>query len=77
VSETGVTAPASRAGRASSPGRRGLRGNPRLTLLAVALGVMMVALDGTIVAVANPAIQSHHSTGRRLPLAARRVCART
>jgi MFS family permease len=28
-------------------------------VLAVALGVMMVALDGTIVAVANPAIQSH------------------
>src|SRR5215470_13779869 len=34
------------------------RGSPPLTLLAVALGVMMVALDGTIVAVANPAIQS-------------------
>ena len=40
-------------------GRRGLRGRPGLTLLAVALGVMMVALDGTIVAVANPAIQEH------------------
>ena len=39
--------------------RRRWRGSPRLTLLAVALGVMMVALDGTIVAVANPAIQSH------------------
>src|SRR6266550_7530273 len=38
---------------------RGLRGRPGLTLLAVALGVMMVALDGTIVAVANPAIQEH------------------
>jgi EmrB/QacA subfamily drug resistance transporter len=38
--------------------RRGLRGSPGLTLLAAALGVMMVALDGTIVAVANPAIQS-------------------
>jgi EmrB/QacA subfamily drug resistance transporter len=35
----------------------GLRGHPWLTLLAVAIGVMMVALDGTIVAVANPAIQ--------------------
>jgi MFS family permease len=35
------------------------RGSPRATLIAVALGVMMVALDGTIVAVANPAIQSH------------------
>lgn len=35
------------------------RGNPALTLITVALGVMMVALDGTIVAVANPAIQAH------------------
>jgi EmrB/QacA subfamily drug resistance transporter len=41
---------------------RGLRGSRRLTLLAVALGVMMVALDGTIVAVANPAIQAHLRT---------------
>src|ERR1700744_2934169 len=40
-------------------GRRGLRGNPGLTLISVALGVMMVALDGTIVAVANPSIQAH------------------
>jgi MFS family permease len=39
--------------------RRSLRGSPGLTLLAAALGVMMVALDSTIVAVANPAIQSH------------------
>src|ERR1700749_2113903 len=39
--------------------RRGIRGNPTLTLLSAALGVMMVAIDGTIVAVANPAIQSH------------------
>ncbi|HEX6351103.1 MAG TPA: MFS transporter [Candidatus Dormibacteraeota bacterium] len=36
-----------------------MRGNPALTLIAVALGVMMVGIDGTIVAVANPAIQSH------------------
>ncbi|MEI7033671.1 MFS transporter [Streptomyces pratensis] len=36
---------------------KGLRGHPWLTLFAVALGVMMVALDGTIVAIANPAIQ--------------------
>ncbi|MFF8829375.1 MFS transporter [Streptomyces sp. NPDC015131] len=36
---------------------RGLRGHPWLTLFAVAVGVMMVALDGTIVAIANPAIQ--------------------
>jgi EmrB/QacA subfamily drug resistance transporter len=39
--------------------RAGMRGSPPLTLLAAALGVMMVALDGTIVAVANPSIQSH------------------
>lgn len=38
--------------------RKGLRGHPWLTLFAVAIGVMMVALDGTIVAIANPAIQS-------------------
>jgi EmrB/QacA subfamily drug resistance transporter len=37
--------------------RKGLRGHPWLTLFAVAIGVMMVALDGTIVAIANPAIQ--------------------
>ncbi|MFJ3085315.1 MFS transporter [Streptomyces sp. NPDC086838] len=35
----------------------GLRGHPWLTLFSVAIGVMMVALDGTIVAIANPAIQ--------------------
>ncbi|MEU1281918.1 MFS transporter [Streptomyces sp. NPDC005805] len=40
----------------AAPGR-GLRGHPWLTLFAVAIGVMMVALDGTIVAIANPAIQ--------------------
>ncbi|MEU6862924.1 MFS transporter [Streptomyces sp. NPDC046876] len=40
-----------------APARSGLRGHPWLTLLAVAVGVMMVTLDGTIVAVANPAIQ--------------------
>ncbi|MFE7119907.1 MFS transporter [Streptomyces sp. NPDC057654] len=37
--------------------RKGLRGHPWLTLISVAIGVMMVALDGTIVAIANPAIQ--------------------
>ncbi|WP_310724667.1 MFS transporter [Streptomyces sp. N2A] len=36
---------------------RGLRGHPWLTLFSVAIGVMMVALDGTIVAIANPAIK--------------------
>src|SRR5436190_15989646 len=44
---------------ARAGGRAPVRGRPGLTLLAVALGVMMVALDGTIVAVANPAIQEH------------------
>ncbi|MFI6443695.1 MFS transporter [Kitasatospora sp. NPDC050543] len=37
---------------------RSLQGHPWLTLLTVAVGVMMVALDGTIVAIANPAIQA-------------------
>ncbi|MEV5434555.1 MFS transporter [Streptomyces sp. NPDC052682] len=36
---------------------KGMRGHPWLTLITVAVGVMMVALDGTIVAIANPAIQ--------------------
>lgn len=43
---------------ASAPApAKGLRGHPWLTLFSVAIGVMMVALDGTIVAIANPAIQ--------------------
>ncbi|MBP5905665.1 MFS transporter [Streptomyces sp. LBUM 1478] len=33
-----------------------MRGHPWFTLLTVAVGVMMVALDGTIVAIANPVI---------------------
>ncbi|WP_371481752.1 MFS transporter [Kitasatospora sp. NBC_00315] len=37
---------------------RSLQGHPWLTLLTVAVGVMMVALDGTIVAIANPVIQA-------------------
>jgi EmrB/QacA subfamily drug resistance transporter len=40
-----------------APAASGLRGHPWLTLITVAVGVMMVALDGTIVAIANPAIQ--------------------
>ncbi|MDN0194480.1 MFS transporter [Streptomyces sp. S.PNR 29] len=50
----GGDAPASSSG--ATPGK-GLRGHPWLTLITVAVGVMMVALDGTIVAIANPAIQ--------------------
>src|SRR3984885_8368193 len=60
---TSTRAPAARPSRTHQPTGRGRprrwRGSPPLTLLAVALGVMMVGLDGTIVAVANPAIQSH------------------
>ncbi|MGW6918422.1 MFS transporter [Kitasatospora sp. NPDC054939] len=40
------------------PSGSSLKGHPWLTLLTVAVGVMMVALDGTIVAIANPAIQA-------------------
>ncbi len=36
--------------------RSGLRDDPRLTLVAVTLGVIMVGVDGTVVAVANPYI---------------------
>ncbi|PPS72936.1 MULTISPECIES: MFS transporter [Streptomyces] len=50
----GDEAPAGTSG--ATPGK-GLRGHPWLTLITVAVGVMMVALDGTIVAIANPAIQ--------------------
>ncbi|MFJ7047774.1 MFS transporter [Streptomyces sp. NPDC101112] len=51
----GDRAPAAPSDPASGQGR-GLRGHPWFTLLTVAVGVMMVALDGTIVAIANPAI---------------------
>jgi len=43
----------------SEPAERvktGIRGKPWWTLLACALGVIMVALDGTVVAIANPYI---------------------
>ncbi|MDQ0683526.1 EmrB/QacA subfamily drug resistance transporter [Streptomyces achromogenes] len=46
------------ADRSDGPPAQGLRGHPWLTLITVAVGVMMVALDGTIVAIANPAIAS-------------------
>lgn len=48
--------PGSRDSGIPGPGR-GLRGHPWLTLVTVAIGITMVALDGTIVAIANPAIQ--------------------
>ncbi|MGI5269607.1 DHA2 family efflux MFS transporter permease subunit [Nonomuraea sp. CA-218870] len=40
------------------PAAAGARGNPWLVLLAVSLGVIMVMLDGTVVGIANPAIQA-------------------
>ncbi|MET8036413.1 MFS transporter [Streptomyces sp. NPDC005345] len=52
--EPGDKAPVSPSDGAPSAG---LRGHPWFTLITVAVGVMMVALDGTIVAIANPAIQ--------------------
>jgi EmrB/QacA subfamily drug resistance transporter len=58
VSQQAAAASTKQAG-SKAANRTGVRGSPKLTLLSAALGVMMVALDGTIVAVANPAIQSH------------------
>ncbi|MGW2569533.1 MFS transporter [Streptomyces sp. NPDC001537] len=61
TSQTAIdtTGPGDKAPQAPSdaPGASGLRGHPWFTLITVAVGVMMVALDGTIVAIANPAIQ--------------------
>ncbi|MGJ5828415.1 MFS transporter [Streptomyces ossamyceticus] len=57
VDKTGPGGQAPAAPSDPTPGQgRGLRGHPWFTLLTVAVGVMMVALDGTIVAIANPAI---------------------
>ncbi|MBA2948826.1 MFS transporter [Streptomyces himalayensis] len=56
VDKTGPADEAPAAAPAPAPAK-GLRGHPWLTLISVAIGVMMVALDGTIVAIANPAIQ--------------------
>lgn len=40
------------------PGKAGRGANPWLVLLAVSLGVIMVMLDGTVVGIANPVIQT-------------------
>src|SRR6266487_2346072 len=53
--QSAVLAPPDRRTVAVPPRRRG-HGHPWLTLLAVAFGVMMVGLDATVVAIANPAI---------------------
>ncbi|MGW1164070.1 MFS transporter [Streptomyces sp. NPDC002550] len=52
-----ATGPGDAAPPLESPPAAGLRGHPWLTLITVAVGVMMVALDGTIVAIANPTIK--------------------
>jgi EmrB/QacA subfamily drug resistance transporter len=61
TSQTTIDTTGSRGGSPATPSDatpgKGLRGHPWLTLITVAVGVMMVALDGTIVAIANPAIQ--------------------
>ncbi|MEV5881330.1 MFS transporter [Streptomyces sp. NPDC052020] len=57
IDTTGPGDKASTAPSGKAPAK-GLRGHPWVTLITVAFGVMMVALDGTIVAIANPAIAS-------------------
>ena len=42
--------------RHRAPARSGLRGNPWWTLAAVSVGVIMVGLDASVVAIANPRI---------------------
>ncbi|MGC5165823.1 MFS transporter [Luteimicrobium sp. DT211] len=49
------TSPA-RAQAAPSPASSGRRSNPWLTLVAVAFGLFMVGLDGSVVSIANPEI---------------------
>jgi EmrB/QacA subfamily drug resistance transporter len=52
-----TTAPVlTRGGRHRSPAQTGLRGNPWWTLAAVSIGVIMVGLDASVVAIANPRI---------------------
>ncbi|OHV28855.1 MULTISPECIES: MFS transporter [Pseudofrankia] len=51
-----VVADDHRTGSASVAGATGRRGNPWWALVSVALGVIMVGLDGTVVSIANPRI---------------------
>ncbi|NED08749.1 MFS transporter, partial [Streptomyces sp. SID6648] len=46
----------------SRRGRAGMRGHPWLTLTTLSVGAMMVSLDGMIVTVAQPAMQSDLGT---------------
>ncbi|PZH20984.1 MFS transporter [Streptomyces sp. NTH33] len=49
-----ISAPATAASARPKPAGR--RGNPWLSLIAVSFGLLMVQLDGSVVAIANPAI---------------------
>ncbi|MDT3442996.1 MFS transporter [Pseudofrankia sp. BMG5.37] len=51
-----VVADDQRTRSASATGATGRRGNPWWALVSVALGVIMVGLDGTVVSIANPRI---------------------
>src|SRR3984893_4324372 len=51
-----MTPELTRGGRHRGPATRGLRANPWWTLVAVSIGVMMVGLDASVVAIANPRI---------------------
>jgi EmrB/QacA subfamily drug resistance transporter len=52
-----LTAPElTHAGRHRAPSQDGMRGNPWWTLVAVSIGVIMVGLDASVVAIANPRI---------------------
>ncbi|GBE66304.1 MFS transporter [Mycobacterium sp. MFM001] len=52
-----LTAPElTHAGRHRAPSQDGMRGNPWWTLIAVSIGVVMVGLDASVVAIANPRI---------------------
>lgn len=52
-----LTAPElTHAGRHRAPSQDGMRGNPWWTLIAVSIGVIMVGLDASVVAIANPRI---------------------
>jgi EmrB/QacA subfamily drug resistance transporter len=51
-----ATKPEVGAGETAAGERRSRRGHPGLTLLSLALGIIMVGLDGSVVAIANPKI---------------------
>jgi EmrB/QacA subfamily drug resistance transporter len=56
MTEPTVAAPSRTSPAVSTAAGGGRRGHPWLTLFSVALGLIMVGLDGSVVAIANPAI---------------------